>query len=580
MTDKKITVLKFGGSVLRNEDDLARAVHEIYSHWRHGSQVLAVISAFNGTTDALIERARTLNEDPHPEALATLLLTGEATSAALLSLALKRSGVPAKLLSPEQVGILTAGDPVDAEPISANVERIKRELEHSVVIVSGFAGINDQGDLTLLGRGGTDLTALFLARQLGARCILVKDVDGMYEADPSRSAVKPRRFARASYRTTLQLGGELVQQKAVHFAEEHGQTFDISAFGGGVGTTIGNFPDDFSLAESVYKRRLRVALLGCGTVGGGVFQRLSAMPEYFEISGVGNLDPDKALAAGIDRRLIAGDARQLIEQDCDVVIELIGGIEPAGSLIKRALELKLHVVTANKALLAADGHLLEHLARQSGVTIRYSASVGGSLPALEAVTSKPGSNKPRAIKGIINGTCNFVCDQLEAGVDLSAAIKLAQEAGFAEANPTLDLDGTDAAQKLILLARASYGVNLPFSAVARSGLDEQSPARACEAYLGGRKFRVVAECIRTANGLEASVRTVDLPASHPFALTKGAENCLLIESDTGQTRFLRGRGAGRYATTEAVMADLFDIRNAISSAPKPLVYSSFKEATP
>src|SRR5688572_19550394 len=163
MSETKTTVLKFGGSVLRDEKDLSLAVHEIYRHWRRGQQVLAVVSAFGGTTDELLKRARSFGDDLHPEAVATLLLTGEATSAALLALALKRSGVPAKLLTPEQVGIVTAGDPLDSEPVAADAERIADELEHAVVIVSGFAGVSECGDPTLLGRGGTDYTALFLA---------------------------------------------------------------------------------------------------------------------------------------------------------------------------------------------------------------------------------------------------------------------------------------------------------------------------------------------------------------------------------------------------------------------------------
>lgn len=581
MTDTKITVLKFGGSVLRGEDDLPVAVHEIYRHWRQGSQVLAVVSAFGGTTDELLDRSKAYGDDPHPEALATLLLTGEATSAALLALALKRSGVPSKLLSPDQVGLQTTGDPLDGEPVAANVERLKNELEQAVVIVSGFAGVNRQGDLTLLGRGGTDFTALFLAKYLEARCILVKDVDGMYESNPANTTIRPQRFSQASCETTLRVAGELVQSKAVRFAESHKQTFEISALGAGHATVIGNVSDELALARSDGKRPLRVALLGCGTVGGGVFQRLAALPELFEIVGVVNLDRRKAIAAGIDEHLIAEDARELIETDCDIVIELIGGIEPARSLIKHALKLKRHVITANKALLAADGDLLHAIARESNVTIRYSASVGGSLPALEALTHVAGSIRPRSITGIINGTCNYICDQLAAGIDFTAAVKLAQDAGFAEADPKLDLDGTDAAQKLILLARASFGIELPFAEVKRSGFDALSPAKAREAHLSGRSYRLIAECRRTEDGvLEASVQPMNIPASHPFALTKGAENCLMIESDSGQMKFLKGRGAGRYATTEAVIADLFDVQYIIGNLlSNPLETNAFRRAS-
>lgn len=567
MIDNQVTVLKFGGSVLRSEDDLPRAVHEIYRHWRRGSQVLAVVSAFGGTTDELIDKSKTYGDDPHPEALATLLLTGEATSAALLGLALKRAGVPSKLLTPQQVGILTTGDPLDAVPVAANVERIRKELEDSVVIVSGFAGIGAEGDLTLLGRGGTDYTAIFLAQQLNARCVLLKDVDGMYESNPSNILLKPRRFASASYKTAARIASGLVQRKAVLFAKNHGLTIEVATLGATEGTIIGNFQDELETKDPQYKKPVRVALLGCGTVGGGVYHRLSALPQLFEVVGVVNLDPDKAIANGIKAEQIEQDARNLIERDCDIVVELIGGIEPARSLIKRALELKRHVVTANKALMAEDAQALEDLARQSGVTLHYSASVGGSLPALEAVTAAAKTNKIRSISGIINGTCNYVCDELAKGVDFKTAVNTAQIEGYAEADPTLDLDGTDAAQKLMLLARASFGTHLPLTAIKRKGIDTLTTADLQKAKNEGRVYRLIVECRLTSNGFEASVRPVEVPSQDPFALTKGTENCLLIESETGEIKFLKGRGAGRHATTEAVIADLFDVRNELYSSP-------------
>ncbi len=555
---EKIIVLKFGGSVLRSEDDLPRAVHEIYRHWRRGSRIVAVVSALGNTTDELIGKAKRYGTDPNPGALASLLLTGEATSSALLALALDRSGIPTKILSAEQAGIRTSGDILDAEPVAADTARITKELCNAVVVVSGFAGVNDSGDLTLLGRGGSDYTALFLAKQLDARCVLIKDVEGLYESDPAKKN-RPRRFAQASYATTQRCGAVLVQEKALRFAEKHDLHFEIAAFGCDSGTKIGNFSDNFA-SDARKRNPIRVALLGCGTVGGGVYQRLSELPELFEITGVVNLDPKKALAGGIDKRHIAQSATELIETYCDIVIELIGGIEPARTHIEHALKLKRHVITANKALLATAGENLRRLAEEHGVTLRYSASVGGALPALEAV-AQAAVSKTESIVGIINGTCNFICDQLASGVDFDAAVRLAQTEGFAEADPTLDLNGTDAAQKIILLARETFGVNLPLSSVDREGIDSLNPADVRTALKNGQAYRLIAECRRTVKGVTASVKPVAFPVSHPFAQTRGAENCLVIKSEDGKRRLLRGRGAGRYATTEAVIADLLDFRN-------------------
>jgi len=244
---QQITVLKLGGSVLRSEKDLPRAVHQIYAHLRKGEQVLVVISAFGEATNELIAKTREFGDDLHPEATAALLLTGEATSAAMLAIALNRSGIPSKLLTPAQAGIRTAGtDPLDAEPLSANFDRIGRELASAVVIIPGFAGVNAEDDVTLLGRGGTDYTALFLANGLTARCVLLKDVGGLFEANPA-TASAPRRFIEASYDTLSKLGGELVQQKAVEFARQHELAFEIGPVDGSVSTLIGSVDDSLAL---------------------------------------------------------------------------------------------------------------------------------------------------------------------------------------------------------------------------------------------------------------------------------------------------------------------------------------------
>lgn len=580
MSDRKTIVLKFGGSVLRDEEDLPLVVHEIYRHWRRGAKVLAVVSAFGGTTDALLSKGNSFGDELHPEAVATLLLTGEATSAALLALSLKKSGIPAKLLTPEQVGIRTTGDPLDAEPVDANTGRIGKELLSSVVIVSGFAGINDSGDPTLLGRGGTDYTALFLAEKLEGKCILIKDVEGLFDRNPKQHGYRARRYAEASYRTTLRLGGELVQPKAVRFAQDNQLPFEISALAADHTTVVGTDNDLLDGYPNENPPRVRVALLGCGTVGGGVYERLSAMSDRFEIVGVSNLHPRKAVLFGIDEHLIEPDPFRLIRRDCDVVIELIGGEEPAYELIKRSLKAGKHVITANKAVLASHGFEFDNIASQQGVACRYSAAVGGSLPALEAAYRSTISARPKAIKGIINGTTNFICDQLATGRDFHSSVKLAQKNGFAEADPTVDLDGTDAAQKLVLLARATFGVNLSLENVRKEGIDSLSPQKIRSARENGTVYRLIAECKKTDTGVEAIVRPVEIPGSHTFASVKGAENCLVIEGECGRTTVLRGRGAGRYATTESVIADLFDIRATVVAARRAAdIFSATRRAS-
>lgn len=560
MPQKRTIVLKFGGSVLRDEADLPLAVHEIYRHWRQGYRVLAVVSAFEGTTDALLARTEKYGPDGNDHAVATLLATGEAVTAALLSSALKRSGVHSKILAPHQVGILTKGDPLDGEIVDANVEAVDQALDGSIVIVSGFVGVNAGGDTTLLGRGGTDLTALYLANELGARCVLVKDVEGLFESNPAASSVRPRRFSTVSYRTTLERGGELVQPKAVEFAAEQGLDFEIASLGSGVATFVGDLEDSFAsdVAEEL-RRPLKVALLGCGVVGFGVYERLRAMPQKFEITGVVNLRRERAVERGIEPTLIRGDAVELIEGDCDVVVELIGGKHAAGQFIRHALSNGKGVVSANKALISENDISLHKLADSADVSLRYSAAVGGVLPALETAQRLARTSRPTLIRGIINGTSNFICGRLEDGEDFQDSVKAAQAAGFAEADPTLDIDGSDAAQKLVLLARNAFGSDIVFDDIPRRGLEIASGAEALAARDSGRSFRVVAECRADGGEVTASVAAVSLDASDPLANIHGAENLLLFETEDGGRHLIRGRGAGRYATAEAVLGDIFDI---------------------
>ncbi|MDM7923674.1 MAG: homoserine dehydrogenase [Pyrinomonadaceae bacterium] len=569
---KQITILKFGGSVLESERDLPRAVHEIYRHWRQGSQVLVVVSAFGGTTDRLLAAAESFSAEPNCAATASLLLTGEATSASLLGLELRRAGLPAKVLSAHQIGLVTRGERHDAEPVWADAARLKSELEHSIVIVSGFGGIDANGDPTLLGRGGSDYTALFLAERLDARCILVKDVAGLYDSDPAETGAKAELFETASYATAIRFGGPLIQEKSVRFAEQHDLMIELASLGSETGTTIGSFQDRLTTSGRGSEPPLRVALLGCGTVGGGVIERLAPLCEHFEIVAVANLRPERAIAAGVPENLIVSPG-ELLERESDVVVELVGGIDHARAYIRGALRGGRHVVTANKAVIARYGHEFEVLAAQVGKTIRYSAAVGGAMPALEAVSQEIG--RIASVSGIVNGTCNFICSKLAEGIDLDDAVRLTQAAGFAEVDPTTDIDGTDAAQKLVLLARAAFGVDVPFDAIDRTGIEQLTPEAVRAAADAGKAIRLIAECSLENGKPRASVGPKAIPSEHPFARVNGADNCLLIRSQNGTEKFILARGAGRYATAESVIADLFDLRrqpasNTVSKRPSAL----------
>ena len=191
--NRPITVLKLGGSVLASEDALPRAIHEIYREVRDGRAVVAVVSAFRGVTDALARRARSILPQPTPEALATLLGTGETETTALLALALGRAGIPAAVLDAERLHLLAAGDPLDADPVSIDARPIAAALaEVPVAIVPGFIARDQSGRRVLLGRGGSDLTALVVGAALdGSRVRLIKDVPGLFDRDPARLGAPP-----------------------------------------------------------------------------------------------------------------------------------------------------------------------------------------------------------------------------------------------------------------------------------------------------------------------------------------------------------------------------------------------------
>jgi homoserine dehydrogenase len=214
--------------------------------------VIAVVSAFGDTTDQLMQRAENICSDPEHSALATLLATGEAASSALLVLALADAGIPARVLDPAQASLRTAGPRLDADLVSIDARRLLAESRYSVVVLPGFVGRDETGGTTLLGRGGSDLTALFLAQRLNGHCVLLKDVDGLYTSDPNSPSSHASRFSRVSYKTAARVGGSVVQVKAVHFAESKQQSFTITSIGSNTGTEVGPFNDCLHPAPAIH----------------------------------------------------------------------------------------------------------------------------------------------------------------------------------------------------------------------------------------------------------------------------------------------------------------------------------------
>jgi len=274
-----LVVLKFGSSVLGTERDYAAAVAGIQRHLQRGERVLAVVSALKGATDRLLADAHFFGPEPEPAATASLLATGESASAARLALALDAAGVEAALLDPGAIGLTTQGPLLDADPVSVNADAVRRSLEHSgAAVVAGFYGRDSAGGYALFGRGGSDLTALFLAHRLGARsCRLVKDVEGVYEHDPGSGGRAPRRYALLSWDDALKLGSRVVQPKTLHFARRERIEFEVGRVGSPACTRVG--PGPSAWAEPRGARRAAAK----GKAGAGTASRKRSAPPDVEV---------------------------------------------------------------------------------------------------------------------------------------------------------------------------------------------------------------------------------------------------------------------------------------------------------
>jgi homoserine dehydrogenase len=556
---QNVIVLKFGSSVLRGADDLPNVVHEIYRWYREGHSVIAVVSAIGKTTEALIRESRTLTESPEPYSTAELLATGERTSAALVGIALDRAGVSARVVNPREIGFEVAGAPLDSEPLSLDVARVRQLLaEHAVLVVPGFFGTDKAGRTHLLGRGGSDLTAVFLAVQLEARCRLLKDVDGVYEFDPADPEAHPRRFAELHYQDALQVAGKLIQPKAVSYLAKHYANCEVAALALPYATLVHDAQTAHAHPSSAPDRApIDVVILGCGTVGFGVYRRLCANPDLFRVIGVLVRERSRHEAAGVPSALLHTDSDTLAKMKPTLVIDVLSGSERSHALVKRYLSEGVDVISANKVVIAQFGCAFAEIAHKSGATLHYSAAVGGAGPMLEAVDRARQGGDIRSLVGVLNGTCNFLLDACAAGDSLATAIFEAQRHGFAEADPTADLSGQDAAHKIEILARHAFGMEA--SATEIQALDE-SVAEAARAAVGaGQRLRQLARATMRDGEVSLSVSFEPVSPMSPLYSLAGEWNALTLTYADGEVKYMSGRGAGRWPTTEAVIADVFEI---------------------
>jgi homoserine dehydrogenase len=325
-----------------------------------------------------------------------------------------------------------------------------------------------------------------------------------------------------------------------------------------------------------------VAVLGCGNVGGalvGILQeRADALAVQsgarLAIAGIAVHDLDAPRPEHVPRALLTTDAAALVADPAvDVVVELIGGLEPAGSLVRAALDSGRPVVTANKALLAsADGVALRALARERGVDLLYEAAVAGAIPLVRALRESLTGERIHRVMGIVNGTTNFILTKMdEEGADYASVLAEAQSLGLAERDPTADVEGYDAAAKAAILAGVAFGYDVSGDAVLREGITGISSDDVAFARRAGYVIKLLAIVERSGDeGLSVRVHPALVPKAHPLAGVRDAFNAVFIEGEAAGELMLYGQGAGGLPTASAVVGDLIDAsRNLLAGTTAP-----------
>jgi homoserine dehydrogenase len=322
---------------------------------------------------------------------------------------------------------------------------------------------------------------------------------------------------------------------------------------------------------------MKVALLGCGTVGSEVVRMLQAnagdlearVGAPLELVGIDVRRPTRRRDLDLDESLFTTDAEGLVSRDdVDLVVEVIGGIEPARTLILAALRAGKSVVTANKALLAEDGATLHAAAAEGGADLYYEAAVAGAIPILRPLRESLVGDDVSRVMGIVNGTTNYILTRMdELGMGFTEALDEATALGYAEADPTADVEGFDAAAKASILAGLAFHTRVTAADVHREGISDVTAGDVASAQAMGCVVKLLAIAEREGNGVSVRVHPAMIPRTHPLASVREAYNAVFVEAAAAGQLMFYGRGAGGAPTASAVLGDLVAVaRNALSGA--------------
>jgi homoserine dehydrogenase len=323
---------------------------------------------------------------------------------------------------------------------------------------------------------------------------------------------------------------------------------------------------------------INVALLGIGTVGGGTFTVLRRNQEEITrragrgilIKVVADKDLERARRLVGDSAEVTDDAFAAVARtDIDIVVELIGGCTVAKELVLKAIEHGKHVVTANKALLATHGNEIFAAAHRKGVMVAFEAAVAGGIPIIKAVREGLTANRIEWIAGIINGTSNFILSEMrDKGLAFETVLKEAQRLGYAEADPTFDIEGVDAAHKLTILSAIAFGIPMQFSRAYTEGISKLTREDIRYAEQLGYRIKLLGITKRTPRGIELRVHPTLIPARRLIANVEGVMNAVLVKGDAVGATLYYGAGAGAEPTASAVVADLVDVTRMETADPK------------
>jgi homoserine dehydrogenase len=324
-------------------------------------------------------------------------------------------------------------------------------------------------------------------------------------------------------------------------------------------------------------KAIQVGLLGLGTVGGGTLTVLRRNAEEIarragrEIrvthAAVRNLDKAQTLAG--EGLTLTTDSFAVVNNPAiDIVVELIGGISPARELVLQAIANGKHVVTANKALIAKHGNEIFAAAQAKGVMVAFEAAVAGGIPVIKAIREGLAGNRIEWLCGIINGTCNFILSEMrDKGAAFADVLKEAQAKGYAEADPTFDIEGIDAAHKLTILSAIAFGVPMQFDSAHIEGISKLAAEDIAFAEQMGYRIKLLGISKRHANGIELRVHPTLIPAKRLIANVEGVMNAVLVKGDAVGPTLYYGAGAGSEPTASAVVADLVDVTRLITADP-------------